>query len=721
MADGTEGLATGIRCLAAVLNHHGLHASAALLAGGAIGDETPFEALARMAEEQGLSARSLDLAENPTEASVSEHVPVIVHLRNGNMVVVVGFTGPDSAREVVIFDPLASSPGRVQIALAQLVERWDGAALTFARMEHGDEPKAPFNLGWFVPQVLKEKRILRDVVLAGVALQVVGLAVPIFFQIVIDKVLVHHAVETLKVLLVGVVIALCFETAFVYLRQYLLLYATRRVDVRVATGTFQHLLSLPIGFFECHPAGVLAKHMQQAERVRQFLTGRLLLTLLDASMLVLIIPLLAYYSIVLTGVVLAFAAALALTLLIASRPFRERLRRLYTAEGLRQSMLVETIHGVGTVKALGLEWRQRGQWDHVTSLVAETSFDVGRVSAVARAVTNGIEKLATISTVGFGALLAFDSNLSVGALVAFMMLSNRVLGPLAQMATLLQEYQEIALSVRMLGTIMDAEPERRLAGGGLRPATFEGDVTLEGVCFRYPGATSDTLQDISFNCPAGAMVAIVGPSGSGKSTIARLILGLYSQYKGIIRVDGQDLRILDLSNLRSRTGVVLQDSFLFRGSVRDNIAAGKPGASFRDVVRAAELAGASEFIERLPSGFGTPLEEGGANLSSGQRQRLAIARALVRSPNILILDEATSALDPESERIIQDNLRAITRGRTTIVISHRLATIIEAKMILVVEGGRLVGAGIHDGLLETCSTYRKLWQIQTEQRFARKA
>ena len=577
-----------------------------------------------------------------------------------------------------------------------------------------DDAPRPFGFRWFIPELLRQKRLFAEVAIAALMLYALGLVVPIFFQLVIDKVLVHESFTTLYVLVIGVAIALVFDAVFTFLRRYLLLYATNKIDIRIATRTFAHLLRLPITFFERISAGVLVKHMQQASRVREFLTGRLFLTALDAISLFVFVPVLFFYSAKLTFLVLGFAAAIAVVIALLVGPFRRRLYALYQAEALRQGLLVESVHGMRTVKSLSIEPLQKRVWDDRSAQAVAMRFRVEKISATAQSVTGLLEKLMSVAIIGFGALDVFNGVMTVGALVAFNMLAGRVSGPLVQIVTMVHEYQEIALAVQMLGEVMNQRPERDDARTGLRPQ-LTGLIEFENVTFRYGAESAPALDNVSFTIPAGSVFGIVGRSGSGKTTLTRLIQGLYPIQQGLLRIDGFDARELDLVHLRAGIGVVLQDNFLFRGTVRDNIACVKPDASFEEVAQAARLAGADEFIERLPRGYDTALEENAENLSGGQKQRLAIARALITDPRLMILDEATSALDPESEAIIRENLRRIASGRTVIIVSHRLSMLADADAILVLDRGRTSDIGRHEQLLARCATYRQLWSQQTRQ------
>jgi ATP-binding cassette subfamily B protein len=392
--------------------------------------------------------------------------------------------------------------------------------------------------------------------------------------------------------------------------------------------------------------------------------------------------------------------------------FQRRLKDLYQAEGERQSMMVETIHGMRTVKALAIEPAQRRLWDQRSARSINMHFRVGSLAITGNAITDFLGKLLPVVIIVLGAQEVFDQTMSVGALIGFQMLASRVSGPLISMVGLVNEYQETVISIKMMGEMMNHPSEGRATAGGLRPELV-GEISFEDVTFRYPGSTNAALDGASFTIPAGKVVGIVGRSGSGKTTLTKLIQGLYSVQEGIVRFDRVDAREIELAHLRRQIGVVLQENFLFRGTVRDNISAARPEATFEEIVAAADAAGASEFIERMAQGYNTLLEENASNLSGGQKQRLSIARALLTKPRILILDEAASALDPESEAIFIKNLSRIAVGRTVVMISHRLSTLVNAHAILVMQQGRLMDSGTHTELLSRCDTYQHLWNQQT--------
>ena len=709
-AERTRRLDVALRCLEFVLRHHGLDYGAEYLH-HEYASEEPIDAarLEAFARRFGVHSRRQTFADADA-GSLRDVLPAVLVLNDGSFAVLVGMRGEGEEREVGLFDPARNPTDALRLTGDELTARWSGEALLIKRPFSAFRADSGFNFAWFLSYLRNERSAFVDVTVGAMVIHALALATPIFFQIIIDKVLVHQNFSTLYVLSAGVVLAIAFDSVIDFIRQYILLNATTKIDIRIARATFAHLLSLPVQFFERSSAGVVTKHMQQTEIVRQFLTGQLFLTLLDALVIVVFLPVLMFYSLALSAIVVAFTATIAAVIFLLIGPFRRRLHELYMAEGERQAVLVETIGGMQTVKGLALEPRQRRRWESIAANAVARNFDVGKISLVARAASQTLEKLMIVAIVGVGALIVFAGDMSVGELVAFQMLAGRVSNPLVRLVALIHEYQEALLSVRMLGNVMNAAPERS-SGRGLR-TPIRGEIELTDVTFTYPGTNRPALRDIGVHIPAGSLVGIVGRSGSGKSTLAKLLEGIVFADSGVARIDGVDVREYDLSHLRNHMGVVLQESFLFRGSVRDNVGATRADTAFEDVVAACRNAGAAEFIEQLPQGYETDLEEGAVNLSGGQRQRLAIARALLREPSILILDEATSALDPESEVAVQRNLGRIAGRRTTVVISHRLSMVRPADLIIVLDQGRIVGAGPHDALLRSCPLYAGLWAQQ---------
>lgn len=701
---------TAVQCLALVARRHGVDTTPERLAHDyALTDEPASERVLRMAKDLGLKANLRKINWSKLN-DVGDAFPVLCPLANGNWVLLVGMAEIDNQPAVKIIDPLAEGAQVIEVGRKAFENAWRKEIVLLKEDYSLSDSEQPFGFGWFIPELMRHKVVFVEVGVISLLMHVFALSVPIFFQITFDKVVGNQSIHTLYVLTGAVVAALTFNAIIEYLRGLLLLHGTSKVDVRLSTRTFSKLLSLPIDFFRQSSAGSLTKHMQQASSIREFLTGKLFMTGLDCLALFVYIPILFFYSGVLTAVVLGFGALIALITFAIKGSYKERLSDLYKAEGDRQSMLVETIGGMETVKALAIEPLKQEQWNQRAARTVAMHIGVGRISTLVSGLSKYLGQIMSVSILFIGVQLVFTGDLSVGAIVAFNMLAQRVSGPIIAAVGLVHEYQNAALSIRMLAQVMNRDAEQTKTGG-LTP-DFQGGIEFENVGFSYKKAPSPALNNISFEVKPDQFIGVVGRSGSGKSTITRLLQGLHTPNSGIIRIDGHDMRELDLAHLRMKIGVVLQESFLFSGTVRENISAACPDANFLEVVSASKLAGAEEFIEQLPQGYDTILEEGASNLSGGQKQRLAIARALLKKPRILILDEATSALDPESETIIQQNMDKIGEGRTTIAVSHRLSSLIDADRILVVDRGAIIASGTHGELLTSCPLYHQLWQQQ---------
>ena len=696
---------TVLRCLFMMALHRGIQLPPEHLA--MVTDRDSIRSAQGVLAAAGLHAEIRASATWKDLCRLGPGFPAMAMMRDGNWVLILR---ADTAAGVQLLDPRAEQDGVIALPRARFSRGWTGTLLLCRHTEPPD-PGA-FGLRWFLPDILRHRGLLRDVAVAALMSSVIAFATPLMFQILIDKVIVHRGTQTLVALMLIFAVLTLFDGLFSYVRQYLMTVVTSNVDARLASRVFQHLLSLPLAFFEAATAGVLARNLQQTDTIRQFLTGRLLQTALDAMTLPLLLGMLLLYSGRLTLIVLGFSLLMAAIIGCMVPGFRRRLETLYQAEGARQGHLIETIHGIRTVKSLALEPHRLRAWNDKVTTGAVRRATVGRIAALASVLTQGLDKTMQIGVLGAGALEVFGGNLSIGALVAFNMVAGRVTGPLVQIVGLISEYQETALAVRMLGTVMCQPPERDPSHIGMTPA-INGALSFEAVSFRYNVQSAAALDRISFAIEPGQVIGVVGRSGSGKTTLTRLIQGVLVPGDGIIRLDGTDIRHIDLGHLRRSTGVVLQDNFLFRGSIRDNIAAARPGAGLAEIVAAARMAGADEFIDRLALGYDTMIEENGANFSGGQRQRLAIARALLPDPRLLIFDEATSALDPESEAVVQENLESIASGRTLIIVSHRLTSLVMADAILVLDQGRVLDFAPHAELLVRCEAYWRLWQRQT--------
>jgi len=702
---------TALRCFYLVALHHGVQVPPEKL--GEADEADTVGSIMRIMREVGLKSKILRNRSWNDLMKLGSAYPVMAEQTNGNWIILVSaMTTPDGRVVAAVLNPQNEQGGVSLVPHAQFEETWTGRIILSKRKFRFTDESQPFGLLWFMPEIVKNGRYFRDIAVAATMSNLISFATPLFFQIMIDKVIPHHSYQTLFAVVLAFVVTMLFDGLFQYVRQYLLLFASNKIDARLAERTFNKLLHLPMQFFETHTTGVLLRHMQQTESVRQFLTGRLFSTLLDVSALPILLIGLFLYSGMLTFIVLGFALAIASFIAVMVPTFRRYLEQLYQAEGSRQSDLVETIHGMRAVKSLALESLRAKSWGQKVANSIRKRATVGYFGAIALVLTQSIQSMMQMTILAVGATLVFDGTLSMGALVAFNMLSGRVTGPLVQIVGLINEYQQTALSVKMLGKVMDHPPERDPNQRGIRPL-ITGEMEFSQISFRYTNSAIPALDNVSFRVEEGQIIGIVGRSGSGKTTATRMIQGIITPQEGLIRLNGTDIRHIDLAHLRRSIGVVLQDNILFRGTIRDNIAAGKPDATLEEVMEAARLAGADEFIDRLPMSYETFVEESASNFSGGQRQRLAIARALLLRPRLLLFDEATSALDPESEAIIQNNLDEIASGRTMIIVSHRLSSLVGADAILVMDKGAVVDFAPHSTLIERCDIYRHLWDQQT--------
>lgn len=496
------------------------------------------------------------------------------------------------------------------------------------------------------------------------------------------------------------------------LRTYLFAHTTNRIDVGLGSQLFRHLLALPLAYFEARRVGDTVARVRELEQIRQFLTSNAVTVVLDVVFTIVFLGVMWIYSPTLTLVVMASLPLYVLLSVLITPTIRARLHEKFNRGAENQSFLVEAVSGIQTVKALAVEPPLQRRWDEQLAGYVQASFRATNLIAVAGQAATCIQKSTTIAVMWVGAYQVIDGALSIGELIAFNMLSGQVTGPLLRMVNLWQEFQQVGISIQRLGDVLNAKAEPSYNPNRTTLPQIAGQIVFDDVGFRYRIDGPPVLQHVSLTLQPGQIVGVVGRSGSGKSTIAKLVQRLYVPERGRVLVDGVDLAQIDPAWLRRQVGVVLQENFLFNRSVRDNIALTDPGLSMDRVIHAAKLAGAHEFILELPEGYDTIVGEHGCALSGGQRQRIAIARAVVANPRILIFDEATSALDYESEAIIQRNMAQICKGRTVIIIAHRLSTVRPAHKIYVIDRGQLVEQGTHDELLTRNGMYTRLHQHQ---------
>lgn len=611
--------------------------------------------------------------------------------------------------QVLIQCPKAERPET--LSLAAFAEQWSGELILFTSRASLAGEMSKFDFTWFIPAIIKYRVLLGEVLFVSLVLQCFALITPLFFQVVMDKVLVHRGFTTLDVIAVGLTVVVIFEIGLGALRSYVFSHTTSRIDVELGARLFRHLLGLPLAYFQARRMGDSVARVRELENIRSFLTGNAITLVLDLLFSVVFIAVMAYYSGWLTLIVVVSLPCYMIVSLAFTPVLRARLHEKFNRGAENQSFLVETISGIDTVKAMAVEPHWTRKWDNQLAAYVSSSLRTALVGTFASSGVSLIGKLVTVATLYVGARLVIDNQLTVGQLVAFNMLAGQVAQPVMRLAQLWTDFQQTGISVQRLGDILNTRTEVASAKSALPP--LAGRVTLDEVTFRYRPDGPEVLKGVSLGITPGEVIGIVGRSGSGKSTLTKLVQRLYVPERGRVLVDGIDLALADASSLRRQIGVVLQENVLFNRSIRDNIALADPGAPLEAVIHAAKLAGAHDFILELPEAYDTMVGEHGSTLSGGQRQRIAIARALMTKPRILIFDEATSALDYESERIIQNNMKAICQGRTVIIIAHRLSAVRDANRIIVMDRGQIAEAGSHSELLRhEAGHYSRLHRLQ---------
>ncbi|MBE7418545.1 MAG: type I secretion system permease/ATPase [Ideonella sp.] len=639
-------------------------------------------------------------------------LPALALMADGRTVVL----AQCDAQRVLVLDPSGAGGDRQGARpliepLATFVAGWGGELILIASRASLAGELARFDFSWFIPSLVRHRRLLGEVLAVSLVLQLLALVTPLFFQVVMDKVLVHRGVATLDVLVVGLVAVVIFESVLIALRSYVFSHTTSRIDVELGSRLYRHLLALPLAYFQARRVGDSVARVRELEHIRGFLTGNALTLLLDVLFSVVFVAVMLFYSVALTLIVLAALPVYVLLSLLVVPALRRRLDEKFARGAENQALLVESITGVQTVKAGALEPQLTRRWDQQLAAYVSASFRTGTLATWAHEGVNLTGKLVNAATLWYGAHLVMQGQLTVGMFVAFNMFAGRVAQPIMRIAQMWTDFQQTGLSMRRLADILNTRTEVPPSATAQLPP-LQGRIAFENVAFRYRPDAPPVLHDISLDLHAGEVVGIVGRSGSGKSTLTKLVQRLYTPERGRVCVDGIDIGLIDAAQLRRQIGVVLQENFLFNRSVRENIAIADPAAPLEQVIAAAQLAGAHEFVSELPEGYDTLVGEQGSSLSGGQRQRIAIARALFTNPRILIFDEATSALDYESEAAIQHNMAAIASGRTVIVIAHRLSAVRHAHRIVAMDKGRIVEVGPHDALVRQEGLYAHLWRLQ---------
>lgn len=699
---------TGLGCVLSIAGFHGIAADEAKLRHEYGQDLFSTEAVLLAARQLGMSAKLVK--QDPVRLN-RVPLPAVAIDTEGRFFIIAkvdSADGQEANARVLIQRP--GEPPQV-LALSGFLEQWSGELIFFSSKANFAGEVAKFDFTWFIPAIVKYRRLLGEVLLISLVLQLIGLITPLFFQAVMDKVLVNHAMKTLDVLAIGLIIATIFEALLTGIRTYVFSHTSSKIDVELGAKLFRHLLALPISYFQSRRVGESVTRIRELENIRSFLTGNAMTLVLDVLFSFVFLGVMLWYSAWLTLIVV-ISIPLYVTLSLVFIPIlRARLNEKFNKSSENQSFLVETISGIDTVKALAVEPRWVAKWEKQLAAYVSAGLSTANISMVASGGVTLVSKLVTAAIMWMGASLVIDNKMTVGQLVAFNMLSGQVASPILRLAQLWNDFQQVGISMSRLGDILNTRTE--VVGQKTRIPKIAGAIEFDQVSFRYRPDAPDVIRAINLKIAPGEVIGIVGRSGSGKSTLTKLVQRLYVPDRGRVLVDGQDIGIVDTTSLRHQIGVVLQENTLFTRSIRDNIALSNPASSIEAIIEAAKLAGAHDFICELPEGYDTQVGEHGTGLSGGQRQRIAIARALITNPRILIFDEATSALDYESEKIIQDNMRRICSGRTVLIIAHRLSAVRDANRIIVMERGQVAESGSHAQLLTNPDgIYTHLYKLQ---------
>ena len=704
---------TGLQCLLAMAAFHQIPADPQRLLHELGAGTFDIERIRLAARMLGMEARNL--AQEPARLDKAP-LPAVAQDRDGRFFLLARFipeathqpdprgssaqTRQASKKSALTGKVLVQYPGLSPetLPVTELMERWTGKVLYFNSKANYSGALAKFDFTWFIPAVIRYRHLLLEVLLLSLMIQVIGLITPMFYQVVMDKVLVNNAQITLRVIGIGMVFMVLFDVIMTGVRSWVFAHTSSKIDVELGARLFRHLLNLPLSYFQSRRVGDSVARIRELENIRSFLTGNAITLVLDLLFSVIFIIVMLWYSPKLTLIVLISIPCYVVVSLIVTPVLRRRLDEKFNTNAENHSFLVESISGVDTVKAMAVEPRWIDRWDRLLARYVTAGLRVSNLGVVGNAAITIISKLVTVAIMWMGALEVIDRNLTVGELVAFNMLAGQVANPILRLAQMWNDFQQVGISMARLGDILNTHQE--VEGQKTRLPRLDGRITLEQVHFRYRPENSDVISNLNIDIQPGEVIGVVGRSGSGKSTLAKLVQRLYVPDRGRILIDGQDISVIDTASLRQQIGVVLQENVLFNRSVRDNIALHNPGLSLESIIEAAKLSGAHDFICEMPEGYDTMVGEHGVGLSGGQRQRVAIARALISNPRILIFDEATSALDYESESIIQKNMKKIAVGRTLIIVAHRLTAVRHAHRIIVMERGQIVEMGSHEELLQ---------------------
>ena len=702
-----NGVDTGIACLIAIAKYYNIPADYRQLERAYVLEEGSIDTITivRAARDLKLKARAYsDLKEADLPSLV---YPVMIRLKDKRSIVITTIRDND----IYIMDPVFSQQP-VKADRYKLLNDWTGEAILFTRRYELPRKFAKFGFRWFIPVIVKYKNQLQSVLFMSLLLQLLGLASPFFVQNIIDKVLVHRAADALDIFVLGMATCTVFTTWIMSVRAYLFSNIASKMDVTLSARLFKNITALPVKYFQKWQGGDVVSRTGELETLRSFLTGSSLTILLDIVFALVYFTVMFFYSRVLSIVVLIMLPLFVILNLIVAPIFKRLINDQFLIGSESRSFMIEAITGIHTVKSSTVEQNFIRRYEEILARLVNAALAVVNVANVANTIGGFFNSMFTLAILWIGSYYVMEGEISVGELIAFNMIAGQMIAPVMRLINQWQYFQQIRVSIERLGDIMDEEVEPAFNPSRTTLPSLRGDIAIEKLIFSYSEESGKVLDNINIRIPAGMKVGIVGRSGSGKSTLTKLIQRLYLPDSGRILIDGVDIAQVEPAWLRRQIGVVLQDSMLFSGTIEENIRIACPNASHEDVVAAAKLAGADDFISQLAHGYETFVGERGSLLSGGQRQRIAIARALISDPRVIIFDEATSALDYESENIIMENIEPISRGRTMLMIAHRLSTVRDCDAIVVIEKGRIIEAGSHEELLKRNGAYTRLYQAQ---------
>lgn len=619
-------------------------------------------------------------------------LPAIIVQKDGSYSVLLKLDEPN--KKALIFSPITKQPQEITFEEFESLSDNEFIVLSHKLMNS----QIVFGFKWFFAEIMTYKSVIAEVLLGSFIVQLFGLVTPLFTQVILDKVIVHRSLTTLDVLAFAFVAVMIFELLLNISRKYIFVHTASKIDAKLGAKLFKHLFALPFPYFENRKVGNIISRVRELDQIRDFITNKSVSVIIDLLFSVVFVFMMFLYSVKLTFVVLGFVALIAILYLLVTPELRERLENKFQMGAQSNSYLVESVTGIQTVKSLAIEGSMQKKWEDYLGNYVKAGFQLSNMGNISGALSGTFQKAMTIAILYIGVKLVIENKLTIGQLIAFQMFANQFTSPVLRLVNLWNELQQALLGIDRLGDILNSPIEIQSSKAITLPK-LNGAVKFENISFKYALNTPYVIDGFSLDIKPGMSVGLVGRSGSGKSTITKLIQRLYIANEGAIYVDGVDIKHMNPNWLRQNIGVVLQDNYLFSGTIRENIALPMQNAPIELIIKMSQIAGADEFVSQLPEGYDTIVGERGSSLSGGQKQRIAIARALITDPRILIFDEATSALDYESERIIMKNLDFITKGRTTFIIAHRLSTVKNCDVIIVMDKGKIVEIGSHDELM----------------------